>query len=171
MSKTADCVIGLGANLGARDKCLRETVEAVAAWVRVSKVSWLYETVAMGPPQPDYLNAAIRVECARPLPELLEILLGIERAAGRVRVERWGPRTLDLDVLWVRGVALVTRQLQVPHPRLCERAFAVLPLLDVAEDAADPRTGLVYASLRSGLDVSGVRRVAGPEWAAQSGQS
>ncbi len=101
----------------------------------------------MGPPQPDYLNAAVRIAAPSDLEPVLAVLLAIERRAGRVRraEERWGSRTIDLDILWAEGVVLSSPTLTVPHPRLTERAFALCPLLEVAPFAVDPRTGLPFA--------------------------
>ncbi len=127
------------------------------AGVRVTARSRVYETAPVGgPPQPHFLNAAVLVECMLSLPALLEELLRIEVALGRVRGEdeiRFGPRTLDLDVLWAEGVILDEPRLTVPHPRLAGRAFALLPLLEVAPGAADPRTGEPYVV----VDAGGVR--------------
>ena len=117
-------------------------MEAVAQVERTSRV---YETAAVGPPQPDYLNAAALVTYEGEAAALLEELLGIERGLGRVRGERWGPRTIDLDLLWAADLTVRTPTLELPHPRLAERAFALVPMLDVAPDARDPRTGSPYA--------------------------
>ena len=118
------------------------------AGVRVAGRSRVYETAPVGgPEQPDFLNAAILVECTLVPSLLLEELLRIEVSLGRVRASdevRFGPRTLDLDVLWIEGVALDEPRLTVPHPRLAGRAFALMPMLEVAPGAADPRTGERY---------------------------
>lgn len=134
-------VVGLGANLGDRLATMREAVRRLATIARVEATSRVYETAPIGPPQPDYLNAAVRVAWDGDAEALLDALLAIERALGRERRERWGPRVIDLDVLWIDGDIVATPRLEVPHPRLAERAFAVLPLLDVAPRAIDPRTG------------------------------
>ncbi len=115
--------------------------------VRVLARSKVYETKAVGPPQPDYLNAAILVECTRPLDELMTSLLEVERGLGRERRERWAPRTIDLDILWAEDTILATPHLTVPHAHLHERSFAVKPLLDVVPDATDPNTRALYADL------------------------
>lgn len=113
--------------------------------VRVASRSRVYETAPVGgPPQPHFLNAALLAECTLSPSLLLEELLRIEVALGRVRGEgevRFGPRTLDLDVLWVEGVTVDEPGLTVPHPRLAGRAFALMPMLEVAPGATDPRTG------------------------------
>ncbi|CAN5446777.1 2-amino-4-hydroxy-6-hydroxymethyldihydropteridinediphosphokinase [soil metagenome] len=128
---------------------MQSALRALASLAEIRAVSSIYETEAVlligAAPQPRYLNAAVRLETALAPETLLERLLLIERAHGRERREKWGPRTLDLDVLWIEGLAIATENLAVPHPRLSERAFALGPLLDVAPDAKDPTTGLIYA--------------------------
>lgn len=128
-------VVGLGSNLGDRLATLREAVERIARVAEVRARSSVYETAPVGPPQPDYLNAAIAIEWSAPLHALLDELLAIEASMGRVRRERWGARTIDLDILWADVTLDDPPRLIVPHPRLAERAFAVAPLLDVAPDA------------------------------------
>jgi 2-amino-4-hydroxy-6-hydroxymethyldihydropteridine diphosphokinase len=140
-------VIGLGGNLGDRLANLRRAVSALRAHGNLVAASSVYETAPVGPPQPDYLNAAISLETTLTPRALLDALLAIERAMGRVRDVKWGPRTIDLDVLWILGVTIEEDDLIVPHPRLTERAFALLPLLDVAPEATDPKSGVKYASL------------------------
>lgn len=131
--------IGLGANLGDRGATLESAVARLAATagVVVERTSPVYETAPVGPPQPSYLNAAVRARTSLEPEALLDALLAIEAAHGRVRRERWGPRTLDLDVLVLcEPTTLALRpwssaRLTVPHPHLLERAFALAPLLDV----------------------------------------
>ncbi len=161
-----DAVVGLGANLGDRRTLLGRAVAALFAepGIRGRAVSALYETDPVGPPQPDYLNAAVRLELDGTPEALLDVLQAIELRSGRTRTERWGPRTLDLDLLWLDGVEVATARLVVPHPRLHERRFALSPLLDVAPDAVDPRTGTPIARALDGLAEGGIRWLAGPEW-------
>lgn len=147
---TRRMVIGLGGNLGDRRATLSRAVDALAAdpALRVVARAPLYETAPVGgPPQGDYLNGAVLVETALSAREVLARLLAVEQSLGRVRRERNGPRTVDLDLLWIDGEAVDEPGLVVPHPRLAERPFALRPLLDVAPDARDPRTGVAYASL------------------------
>lgn len=139
-------VVGLGSNLGDRLGTLREAVARLRAVADVRALSRVYATAPIGPPQPDYLNAAALVEWNAPLEDLLTALLRIEHDMGRVRRERWQARTLDLDILWSDGPPIDSPSLTVPHARLHERAFAVLPLLDVAPDA--PYDPLAFASQR-----------------------
>lgn len=147
--------VGLGANLGDRAATLRSAVASLRALARpgeVVRLSRLYETEPVGPAQPRYLNAAIRLGIGMPLPALLDALVSIEVAHGRVRREKWGPRTLDLDVLFATssdgGVPLTFRseRLIVPHPHLLERAFALAPLLDVMPELG-PQLGPTLAML------------------------
>jgi 2-amino-4-hydroxy-6-hydroxymethyldihydropteridine diphosphokinase len=120
---------------------MREAVRRLARLARVDARSRVYETAPVGNvDQPPFLNAAVRVSWPGTAEGLLAALLDIEAALGRKRLERWAPRTIDLDVLWIDGVVLASETLDVPHPRLTERAFAVVPLLDVAPDAIDPRS-------------------------------
>lgn len=155
-----DCVIGLGANLGERQATLSAAVRAIAALGRISAVSALYKTAPVGgPSQPDFLNAAVRLEYRGEPGALLEALLGIERHFGRERRERWGPRVLDLDLLWIDGVQVRTATLEVPHPRLVERTFALDPLLDVCPAATEPHTGRPYRSFRAALSDDGIQRI------------
>ena len=146
-------VIGIGANLGDRLATMREAVariERVAGLRRIARSS-VYETAPVGlVHQPAFLNAAISVECTLSPHALLDTLLDIEKALGRTRgvsEVRWGPRVIDLDVLWMAGVVLDDPGLVVPHPRLHERAFALVPLLEVAPHAVDPRTGALLVAL------------------------
>jgi 2-amino-4-hydroxy-6-hydroxymethyldihydropteridine diphosphokinase len=137
-------VVGLGANVGDRLATMRASVRAIEEIARVEARSRVYETAPVGgPEQPAFLNAALLASFDGAPIALLEHLLGIEARLGRVRVERWGPRVIDLDVLWIDGVVIDTPRLVVPHPRLHERAFAVKPLLDVAPGARD-RAGTLY---------------------------
>jgi 2-amino-4-hydroxy-6-hydroxymethyldihydropteridine diphosphokinase len=90
------------------------------------------------------MNAAALVMFRGEAVQLLDELLAIERRLGRVRKERWGPRTIDLDILWIDGLVVDTPRLVVPHPWLRERAFALVPMLELVPEAADPRTGEPY---------------------------
>ncbi|MFZ1865292.1 MAG: 2-amino-4-hydroxy-6-hydroxymethyldihydropteridine diphosphokinase [Polyangiales bacterium] len=131
-------IVGAGSNLGAREASIRAARDLLNAreGISVRAVSPLYETEPIGPPQPRYLNAAYRLETALPPPELLRLLLRIERRLGRHRIasQRWGPRSLDLDLLWDEQGAHDSRELRIPHPALETRGFALRPLLDVAPE-------------------------------------
>ena len=139
--------VGLGANLGDAAGTIRDAIDALACLpdTRLLRASRLYRTPAWGvTAQPDFINAVAVLETALPARDLLDALLDIERACGRVRIdgERWGPRTLDLDVLLYGDAIIDEPGLRVPHPHLHERAFALLPLLDAWPDAVIPGVGL-----------------------------
>jgi 2-amino-4-hydroxy-6-hydroxymethyldihydropteridine diphosphokinase len=125
--------LGLGSNLGDRQRYLREAVARLPDLARVSSV---YETAPVGGPagQDDYLNIVAELETTLSPRELLELAHRLEEGAGRVRTVRWGPRTLDVDVLLVEGVVLDEPDLVVPHPRMWERRFVVEPLAELAPD-------------------------------------
>lgn len=132
-----DFIVGLGSNLGDRGGFLAQGVQRIAALpkLHLTALSRVYETEGLGPAQPRYLNAAVRVSTERNATELLRELLAIERALGRTRELRWGPRVLDLDILW-GSVTISSPELTVPHAELWQRTFALAPLLDVAPELA-----------------------------------
>jgi 2-amino-4-hydroxy-6-hydroxymethyldihydropteridine diphosphokinase len=142
--------VGLGANLGSREETLRRAIAILgeADGVDVLAVSQLRETEPVGVvDQPRFLNGAVAVETTRTSRELLDLLLGIERTLGRVREERWGPRTVDLDLL-VYGDEIVDEPgLRVPHPHLHERRFALEPLAELDPELDIPGLGRVAARL------------------------
>ena len=156
-------VVGLGGNVGDRAASLRAAIERLVALPGVvrSVVSPFYETAPVGgPPQGEFLNAAVALELDPPRSAraLVSALLAIEHEMGRARGERFGPRTIDLDLLWTDAPASAHLDAIVPHPRLHERAFALAPLLDVVPDASAP-DGTPYAELLGRLDCRGIRRV------------
>jgi 2-amino-4-hydroxy-6-hydroxymethyldihydropteridine diphosphokinase len=124
---------------------LRAAASELTRLARVEKTSRVYATAPVGGvPQPEFLNAAALVRYEGTAEELLDGLLAIEHKLGRIRRERWGPRTIDLDLLWGEGVVLKSARLTLPHPHLHARAFAIAPLLDLVPEARDPRTGERY---------------------------
>ncbi|NUQ00407.1 MAG: 2-amino-4-hydroxy-6-hydroxymethyldihydropteridine diphosphokinase [Armatimonadetes bacterium] len=130
-------VIGLGSNLGDRLAYLRGAVSRLQAepGLRLVATSGVYESPPMGPiAQADFLNAAVLIETTIAPRELLARCLAIEAEHGRVREVRWGPRTLDLDLLWVEGVTVEEPGLTLPHPGLAERAFVLRPLAELLPD-------------------------------------
>lgn len=127
--------LGLGSNVGDRLAHLQAGVDHLHAErrLRVDAVSSVYETAPVGgPPQDDFLNLAVRVATTASPRGLLRACHRAEQARERLRTERWGPRTLDVDVLLYDDRTLATRRLTVPHPRLVERPFALIPLIEVA---------------------------------------
>ena len=139
--------VGLGSNLGDREGTLARAVELLsrASGVDVVAVSSLRETEPWGPvAQPPYLNGAVVLTTTLAPRALLDVLLGVEKTLGRDRGgERWGPRTIDLDLLLYDDVEVEEPGLTVPHPRLHERGFALEPLAELAPDAVVPGRGTV----------------------------
>jgi 2-amino-4-hydroxy-6-hydroxymethyldihydropteridine diphosphokinase len=144
-------IVGIGSNLGDRLENLRASVRWLSRLAGGTVAcSPVYETEPVGPPQPRFLNAAALFTDDRHPREILKSLLSIERELGRIRTERYGPRIIDLDILWVEGVTCNEPNLSVPHAALTGRAFALRPLLDLVPDAVDPRTGVVFAMPATG---------------------
>ncbi len=156
--------VALGSNL---DDPRQQVLDAMAALAdlpstRVLQRSALYRTPPWGvQQQPPFVNAVAELDTALSPHALLHSLLAIERRAGRVRAERNGPRTLDLDLLHVDGVQMDQPQLTLPHPRLAERAFVLLPLNDVAPALCVPGLGRV-ADLLARVDSVGCERLLAP---------
>jgi 2-amino-4-hydroxy-6-hydroxymethyldihydropteridine diphosphokinase len=138
--------VGLGSNLGDREATLEEAIALLRAHpeIEVAAVSALHETEPWGPvEQPRYLNGAVAIDTRLQPRELLGVLLDVERRLGRVRVERFGPRTIDLDLLLYGDAVLDEPGLEVPHPRLHERAFALEPLRELDPQLVVPGRGPV----------------------------
>jgi 2-amino-4-hydroxy-6-hydroxymethyldihydropteridine diphosphokinase len=132
--------LAVGSNLGDRLAHLQRAVDALDAadGVDLVAVSRVYETAPVGgPAQDSYLNAVVAVDTGLDPHGLLELAQGIERTAHRVRAERWGPRTLDVDLLLFDDIRLDDPDLVVPHPRMWERGFVLAPLRDVAPALVD----------------------------------
>lgn len=157
--------LGLGSNLGDRLANLQSAVELLAAQpgVKVVRSSRVYETDPVGgPPQTDYLNAVVEVETGLPPRELLDACMEVERLLGRIRNERWGSRIIDVDVLTYDEEEIDEPGLMVPHPRMHERGFVLVPLIELAADPALPG-GKRLSTLRLGPEAAlGVRPFAPP---------
>jgi 2-amino-4-hydroxy-6-hydroxymethyldihydropteridine diphosphokinase len=158
-----DAVVGMGSNLGDRLRILELATRRLASAAGPVSPSSGYQGPALGPPQPDYLNAAARISWSGTPRALLGFLLDTEKTFGRQRRERWGPRTLDLDILWIDAVAIDEPDLHVPHRDLGNRAFALIPLLEVAPAARDPRTGVPLADWSRQVNSDHLVKVA-PPW-------
>ena len=164
--------IGLGANLGNREANLRMALSAMTRMVRVEAVSALYETDPVGgPPQPAFYNAACAIEAGLdPLP-LLRFLRSIEDEVGRrPGGEHMGPRPIDIDILLYGDLTVDDPQLTLPHPRLHERAFVLVPLAEIAADVRHPVLGRTIAELAAEAESTGVRRIAEIGWDGVAGR-
>jgi 2-amino-4-hydroxy-6-hydroxymethyldihydropteridine diphosphokinase len=155
--------LGLGSNLGDRLANLLAAVDGLRRrGIRVVRSSRVYETEPVGPDQPDFLNAVIEVDTDLGARELLATCLDVEAALGRERAERWGPRVIDLDVLTFGRETIDEPGLLVPHPRMHERGFVLIPLLELDADPPLP-DGRRIADLRLGPEATaGVRPYAPP---------
>ena len=155
------CAIALGSNLGDRLTTLEKAIVALDKIPSInlkSHSSW-YQTAPVGPPQPDYLNGCALLEVQLPPQKLMSTLLAVEKEFGRVRRQRWGARTLDLDIIFLGDLVIDTPNLKVPHPRREERAFVLMPLAEIAPDWLDPLTGKTVKQLLQGVDCSGVQLI------------
>jgi 2-amino-4-hydroxy-6-hydroxymethyldihydropteridine diphosphokinase len=164
----ATAYIGLGSNLGDRMATLRKAVQRLETLGRITGVSSLYETEPVGYlEQPRFLNAVVALETALAPGDLLRALLGIEHDLGRTRSFADAPRTLDLDLLLVDDVALETPELTLPHPRLHERAFVLVPLAELSPELVHPVSGQkVRQLLRALPDRRGVEAYGTSGWAS-----
>jgi 2-amino-4-hydroxy-6-hydroxymethyldihydropteridine diphosphokinase len=137
---TERAYLGIGSNLGDRLAYLQLAIDELArrSGIDVTAVSRVYETAPVGgPPQDAYLNAVVAVDTRLEADELLRVCQEVEERAERVRVERWGPRTLDVDLLLLDDRRVDRPDLTVPHPRMWERGFVLAPLRDVAPELVD----------------------------------
>lgn len=160
--------ISIGSNIGERFQHLKNAVQSLHSHdgVSVLTISSIYETAPVGyTDQADFLNVVIAVETQLGAQQLLEKCQQIEQQLGRVRDIRWGPRTVDLDILLYNGEDIATENLVVPHPRMHERAFVLVPLLEISPTVEHPVTGRKYSeeaavrddSVRVWREVDGIK--------------
>ena len=129
-------VISLGANIGNPEEQITLAIAMLREATEVVAVSSIYETEPVGgPDQPNYLNAICIAESDLPAADLLSVLHGIEKTLGRERLERWGPRTIDLDLIQYGSILSSAQELELPHPRAHERKFVLEPWLEIEPDA------------------------------------
>lgn len=151
--------LGLGSNLGDRLGYLQQAVERLHAdaRTRVQVVSSVYQTEPVGgPEQEPYLNIAVRVATRRSPAKLLRLCQAVEEALGRERTVAWGPRTIDVDILLYGPRTVERADLRIPHPRLAERPFALIPLIEVAPGEAFPDGTTLTAALARLAPIEGV---------------
>ena len=150
--------IGLGSNLGDRLGYLQAAVAALSAQgLEPAGISSVYESDALGPPQPDYLNAVVSVSTSLSARQLLEALKAVETELGRQHTQRWGPREIDLDLLLYGDEMLEEDGLTVPHPEMTKRSFVLMPLLEIAPGLDLPSGEPAAAFLER--DPPGIRRL------------
>ncbi len=145
------CFIGLGSNTGDRLAHVRHALDELRAMLdlEVRKVSRVFETEPVGKKdQPEFLNAAAEIVTDLTPLQLLQRLKAVEQRIGRTETERWGPREIDLDLLFAGDAVLTGPPLTVPHPEVSKRMFVLVPLAEIAPTATDPRTGLRFIDLR-----------------------
>ena len=143
--------LSLGSNMGDRQDYLQKAVKALNDY---------YETAAWGlTNQADFLNLALALETKLPAETLLRSCQQIEKDFDRVRHEHWGPRTVDIDILLYGQEIWETEHLKVPHPYMSQRAFVLVPLVEIADDLVDPKTGQAYKNYLSQLNTSDVRKL------------
>ncbi len=156
------CAIALGANLGNPQTTIESALQTLDRMphITVECYSSWYLTKAIGPPQPDYINGCAILQTSLPPNELMHTLLETENQFGRVRRERWGARTLDLDLLLFEDVILNSPDLIIPHPRMAERAFVLIPLAEIAPDWPEPVSGNTIQAIAHTINPSGVDKIA-----------
>jgi 2-amino-4-hydroxy-6-hydroxymethyldihydropteridine diphosphokinase len=147
-------LLGFGGNLGDVAASFKAAAAALGLEHRLLSASGLWRSAPIGPPQPDYLNAALLVEVGTPLRNLLATCQTLEAAAGRDRTRepRWAPRALDIDLLVAPGLVVESPRLTLPHPRFAERRFALLPACELAPDWIHPRLCRPLRELLDALD-------------------
>jgi 2-amino-4-hydroxy-6-hydroxymethyldihydropteridine diphosphokinase len=165
--------LGLGSNLGNREANLRWALRGLWRMGQVVAGSALYETDPVGgPAQPSFYNAACRLETGLEPRPLLRFLQGLEQELGRRPAgERWGPRPIDLDILLYEDRIVDEEGLAIPHPRLAERPFVLVPLAEIAADVRLPGDGRPVAELLAAAGREGVRRVAEAGWDGLEGMA
>jgi 2-amino-4-hydroxy-6-hydroxymethyldihydropteridine diphosphokinase len=132
--------IAVGTNMGDRRENIDRAIQELdaAEGLRVTKRSPVMETDPIGPPQPRYLNSVVEAECDISPTDLLAALKGIERKLGRTEGERWGPRVIDLDIIFFGNRVIETEELVVPHPEMAGRRFVLEPLAGIAPEKSHP---------------------------------
>ncbi|MFM1843196.1 MAG: 2-amino-4-hydroxy-6-hydroxymethyldihydropteridine pyrophosphokinae [Cyanobacteriota bacterium] len=159
--RSSRAVIGLGGNIGSVLETLNQAIAVLdqTPGITVAQCSSWYQSPPVGPPQPDFINGCALLDVTLSPQALLKSLLAIEQHFGRIRQERWGPRTLDLDLIFYGNQQLNLPNLQVPHPQFHLRPFVLFPLAEIAPQWLDPRSGQTVQELLTKVDGSTVWKV------------
>lgn len=153
--------LSVGSNLGDRQGNLRAALGGLGPDVRTLAVSSLYETAPVGvTDQPAFLNLTVMADTVLTPDDLLTHLKSIEREVGRTKTYRWGPRIVDIDIIFYGDVALQTPSLTIPHPEMTGRAFVLIPLREIAPDFVHPVLKRTVRDLAGAISAGGVRRAA-----------
>lgn len=148
MNKKESAIIHLGSNLGFRATYLLGAIEAMKELGEINASSSVYETEPWGnQEQPNFLNQAVELMTELPPLELLSSLRKIEESMGRIRDEKWGPRTIDLDIVFYEDWTVDEDALTIPHPHMHERAFVLIPLLEICPDHIHPKLNMAVWEL------------------------
>ena len=155
-------IVALGSNLGDSKQTLESAVKKLSTQRGINQIqcsSW-YRTPPLGPPQPNYYNGCIWLSCQGYTPcRLLQCLQSIETTCGRERNLRWGARTLDLDIIFFDDQIINQQNLTIPHPRMQERAFVLVPLAEIAPNWIDPRSGKSVSALCKRVDCNHIVKI------------
>ncbi|MEQ9619366.1 MAG: 2-amino-4-hydroxy-6-hydroxymethyldihydropteridine diphosphokinase [Deltaproteobacteria bacterium] len=156
--------LGLGSNLGNRKENLREAVQMMSAFTEIVMVSSAYETEPVGnEEQPDFLNCAVEIKTSLPPRKLLAELKAVEDKLGRVRKEKWGPRTIDIDIIFYDNLVIDSDELNIPHPGSHLRRFVLEPLSEISPDFIHPALDVPLSQLLDKLeDSKSVRKAGSP---------
>jgi 2-amino-4-hydroxy-6-hydroxymethyldihydropteridine diphosphokinase len=159
MSDPVEVYLALGTNLGDRIKNLSDARQALKGCVDILRESSIYQTPPWGvTDQPAFLNQVLKASAGISPRELLTAVKKIEATMGRVPTVRYGPRLIDIDILLFDTITMETLELTIPHPRMFERAFVLVPLCEIAPDLRSPLTGQAVVDLLAGMDISGITR-------------
>lgn len=156
--------LSLGSNIGDRKKFLLNAIDALKAGVGVSDVSSFYETEPWGNErQSNFINACVKVETDLSPPKLLRFIKSIESELGRSQSEKWGPREIDIDILFYGDEIISSGGVEIPHPHMAGRAFVLVPLAEIAPQFVHPVLKKTISELAETIDKKGVNRLADDE--------
>jgi 2-amino-4-hydroxy-6-hydroxymethyldihydropteridine diphosphokinase len=162
--------LSLGANLGDRATSLRQALAGLERDVTVTAVSPLYETEPWGViNQPPFLNLCVGGQTSLPPGELLHFCQTVEQEVGRTPTYRWGPRLIDIDLLFYNDMVISSEPLIIPHPGLATRAFVLAPLADIAPDFVHPESGLTVAQMLANVSTTAVTRLSNQPFVMEIG--